>query len=269
MLAVILYVPLVALTQASIQLEEADHFFCGTEASHDLPTLGQASFDFDTSRRCMSVSAAVKEGEVYDVVFQLPVQENGEPVPWWDDDIVSKPGMLTRVRAATFPQLVGMPLRRVIEASYLQPLAQITPVQDSTKEPWHWLPEGIRSWLGKLNHVHITRLQLDQDEDWPELYRVRFKAERSGILHLFANDAQLPFGFGHRFYANNCGVAHVTITHIVPRNRNDEPQKLIQQPGGPIAAPDCAKPKLAMLAGETRSSPIYAQVAWTEVRKSF
>ncbi len=257
MLSVILYIPLVALAQASIQYEEASHYFCAPEKPSALTPLTKTELTFDTSKLCQATAKVVEKGTMYDVVFQLPLDPNGEPLPWWDADVASAPDALTRVRAKSFGQVLGMPMRRVIEASYLQPLAQITTVGAQAEAKRGWLPDWLRSRLPHLSRVYVSRLELERDPVWPELYRARFRAERDGSLHLFANDAQLPFGYGRGLYANNCGVAQVTITKILPPPRGQprsrtswraRRQLLAREPGAPVEIPECARPRLKALA---------------------
>ena len=242
MLLMILYVPLVLLSQASLQVEEADHFFCAVEHRGDVHRLGQPeTTPFDASNPCVASHILVEKGQAYEIVFQLPVKD-GEPVPWLDRNIEARHGALTRVRASSLGQILGMPMRRVIEASYLQPLAEINKVD----YPWpSWIPATIRTRLPELDRVHVIELELKQDEDWPELYRARFTPKYTGSLHLFSNDAQLPFGLGRGFYDNNCGAAQVTITRIVPRQHGAPPQKLMAEPGLPVPVPACANEWLA------------------------
>jgi uncharacterized protein (DUF2235 family) len=219
MLAVILYVPLVGITQLAIQVNEADHYFCKPDDLSKLRRVEHARFDFDTANPCVTPNLALEKGQVYEVVFQLPVSAKGEPVGWWDDTVGSKPGSLTRVRASGFFQVLGVPMRRVIEASYLQPIVQTARMSNAGN---------------RLERVRISKLALVQDEEWPELYRVRFRASADSRLHLFANDAYLPF-VGTRLYKNNCGVARVDIIKIVRGEK-----KLMTEPGKPVEVPKCA-----------------------------
>ena len=238
MILMILYVPLVLLTQGSLQVTEADHSLCAAEHQADVHKLAdQEKFDFDARSPCMPTHLWVDKGQSYEIVFQLPVKD-GEAVPFLDHDIASAKGPRTSVRASSLFQLLGIPMRRVINAGYLQPLAQITKVDN----PWSdWIPAMIRNRLPEWDRVHVTELDLKQDEHWPELYRATFTPTYNGSLHLFSNEAQLPFGFGKSFYRNNCGVAKVTIIHIVRQKRDAPAQDLMSQPDPDLAPPDCAK----------------------------
>jgi uncharacterized protein (DUF2235 family) len=249
MTATLLYVPLVGLTQASLAWYEGTHHFCRREAGVPIRPLGRAQFMFDTRLACVTPHLGVKQGQVYEITLQLPLDDSGEPAPWFDNHTPSQPGSLTRVRASTFGQLLGMPMRRVIEASYLQPLAQISSDRAPKPRP-SWVPAWLDRILPRFERAFVTKLVFEQDQDWPEIYRARFKAPATGQLHLFANEAQLPFGGGKLFYDNNCGTAQVTVTHILPRRQNAA--WLVSQPGPAIKLPDCARGRLADLAGRSR-----------------
>ena len=129
-------------------------------------------------------------------------------------------------------------MRRVIEASYLQPIVQTTRTDPEPN------PSFIQRWEDRLfpnwQRVHITKLELKQDDDWPELYRVRFRASQNSSLHMFANDVHMPFA-GNTFYNNNCGRAWVTITKILKKEVGKKPQQLISEPNYILPVPNCLK----------------------------
>jgi hypothetical protein len=228
MLGVLLYVPLVSITQASIQYEEASHAICPPDKAANLRRFYRARFNFDSSKACIAPPILVEKGQAYEIVFQLPVT-NGEPVPWLDSQVAAKPGLFTQVRASSLGQLLGIPMRRVIEASYLQPLVQITKVE----HPWpDWLASRVSDNLPGLDRSNITELNLR--------HRVRYIPKYTGSLHLFSNEARLPFGAGRSLYDNNCGMARVTITRILPRQRGVPAQELMTEPGEPVPVPPCA-----------------------------
>ena len=224
----LLYVPTVIASQIAIQFHEADHYYCRSGDQSRLRIFDRATFDFDTRQACRRPALMLEKGQVYEIVFQLPVTDKGEPVGWWDDDSVSKPGSLTRVPASGFFQLLGVPMRRVIEASYLQPLVQTADIKSEASS----------------GRVHITKLVLKPDEEWPELYRVRFRAskQRNTSLHLFPNEAYVPF-LGRNLYDNNCGTARVVITKVARRGKGFP---LMDKPGNPVKVPRCALQKLKL-----------------------
>ena len=245
-LAALLYAPTVAIAQLAIQVDESDHHFCPADPKVLRP-IESESFIFDTKLRCVAPGLTIQKGQVYDVIFELPLSSQGDPVGFRDGRIPSEPGALTRVRASTVYQLLGMPMRRVIDASYLQPLAQTTRL--GSLHRYAGEPDWLYNWRSQFTRVHITRLDLDQDADWPELYRGRIRAREDSSLHLFANDTHLPV-IGHWFYDNNCGIARVTITRIVPRRRGEPRQQLMEEPGPvPLAPPACAQPAVTRQQG--------------------
>ncbi|HKX90994.1 MAG TPA: DUF2235 domain-containing protein [Sphingomicrobium sp.] len=240
----LLYIPTVGITQLAIQIDEADHYFCPIDDPKSLkPVAGQpVSVAFNTRQTCTTPGLLIKTNQPYDLVFQMPVSPQGEPVPWWDEHAYSKPGSLTRVRASGFFQVIGVPTRRVIEASYLQPMAHVSKMPEEEKPHW-WQPEFIRKWRSKFDRVHVTKLNLVPDEEWPELYRVRFvaRSERNEdrILHFFPNEAHLPFT-GRRFYDNNCGYAMITVIKVVPRRPGTPKPYKMEEPGSRVPPPPCS-----------------------------
>ena len=249
MLLAILYAPLVAISQAVIQVHEADHYFCPDDDPKQLhKVVDLEAFVIDASSPCNSPNLIIETNQAYDLVFQLPVTEKGDPAPWWDDLAPSKPGSLTRIRASGFFQVLGVPSRRVIEASYLQPLAQT--VRMEPKTPYRWEPDWFFNWRSQFRRVHITRLALKQDEEWPELYRVRFmlrsepdkhptKYSKYRVLHLFSNEAS-PLFLGRTFYNNNCGTALVSIIKVVPLHHGQKALK-IEEPSFDLPVPQCSQ----------------------------
>jgi hypothetical protein len=72
---------------------------------------------------------------------------------------------------------LGVPLRRVVDAAYLQPIVEIRPA-------------GVGGWFGKA--VRIDMLNVSNQGDSPNLYRGEFEASKDGELFVFVNDAMLP-----------------------------------------------------------------------------
>ncbi|MEA3060431.1 MAG: hypothetical protein QOJ94_212 [Sphingomonadales bacterium] len=236
MMLMILYLPLVALTQASLAVEEVDHHFCAAEAPASLKPFVFARRKFNTRSPCVATGLRVDKGQVYDIVFQLPVTQTGDPAEWYDGRGAG--GKPTGIRAAGLAHFLGVPMRRVITARYLQPVAQITVTRrDNPGRLGRWL----RGLFPNVDRVDERALDLQQDPEWPELWRVRFKAPESGSLHFFANDSQLPFGGGRSLYDNNCGNARVMITKVLRRTAGQPPQHFPTIPDANFPPPRCTE----------------------------
>ena len=155
------------------------------------------------------------------MVFQMPVTEKGDPLAGGMTLFRRSQSSSTQFAPQVSARCSGC-RRGVIEASYLQPLAQTVGMK--TKPRYRWEPDWLYDWRSRFRRVHIAELDLTQDEEWPELYRARFticsKDNGFRALHLFANEAHLPF-FGRTFYENNCGTALVTMIKVVPRRRGE------------------------------------------------
>ena len=160
------------------------------------------------------VSGAVKQGQRYVVTFDVLD-------PWYDATLPTSPEGL---RAGEFPWGLGYiagPLKRVIDAHYLQPLIEIRPTDH------HGKPGG---------NIQIYPLPVRQVGDEDTLFRAEFKAQKDGELFLFVNDAMLPFtgsSWGEHDYRyfyqfsggtndserGNRGSACVTIESAEARNQ--------------------------------------------------
>jgi uncharacterized protein (DUF2235 family) len=139
-------------------------------ARQKLVNLTGTRSDFRTSDICSASLGRVEKGKRY--VVTLDVVE-----PWYDGSVPASP---TGVRAREFPRglgYIGVPLRRVVDAAYLQPLFEIRPSRVD----------------GVLRNVRIDMLEMTSEGDSPTLYRGEFVARKSGELFVFANDAMLPF----------------------------------------------------------------------------
>ena len=149
--------------------------------------------EFSTRDVCSESYGFVHEGARYVVTFDVRD-------PWYDSSIATSPEGLA---AAELPGLVGylaVPLKRVIDANYLQPLIEIRHVGDR------------RGLFGR--NVQIYPLAMRQVGESGTQFRADFKAARSGELFLFVNDAMLPFASGirnfdfHYFYEKSGDHAH-------------------------------------------------------------
>jgi uncharacterized protein (DUF2235 family) len=135
------------------------------------PAITRVSRDFHTQDVCSASFGSVVEGSRYIVTFDVAE-------PWSDATLATSPEGL---RAGEFPWGTGYlaaPLKRVIDAHYLQPLLEIRPIDKN----------------GRLTrNTQIYPLDVRQVGDSRTLFRAEFKAARAGELFLFVNDAMLPF----------------------------------------------------------------------------
>jgi uncharacterized protein (DUF2235 family) len=195
-----LYVLLVVLTQSWLALNEPrDVHFCKSPANPPPFVDRTVEFDFDIRSPCVAAGAAVRARQSYDIVLQLPVDAEGE-VPWMDGRTQGSP---VGIAAGELPRPaghLGAPLRRLMDRKYLQPAIEI---------------RGER-WGRWFHRTYVTALELAPDKMVRGRYVGTFRAERSGSLHLFVNDAALPFGWGGFLYDNNCGIARVAVTPVRP-----------------------------------------------------
>jgi uncharacterized protein (DUF2235 family) len=175
---------------------------CTPSAAEPMPIISVSRI-FDPQSLCSQSLGLVKEGDRYTVTFDVLA-------PWHDAGHQTSPQGLA---ASEFPWgtgYLGVPLKRVIDADYLQPLMEIR-------------PRGRQNLLG---NIQIYPLDVQPAGDSGTVFRASFKAPRGGELFVFVNDAMLPFtrplrdgwdeGF---FYANNGGSACLTVdSDAVPRS---------------------------------------------------
>jgi len=179
--------------QAWVAIEDNSMRFCTPSSSTPITS---TSRDFDTRDLCSASFGQVTKGNRYTVTFDVLT-------PWRDSSLDASPLGLS---ASQFRGPVGYvfaPLKRVINAKYLQPLIEIRPVKGAG---------------GTLSNVQIYPLAVEAAGDSPTVFRADFTAARDGELFLFVNDAMLPFprpvwrGFDYKyFYENNDGTARVTV----------------------------------------------------------
>ncbi|MFL6844500.1 MAG: DUF2235 domain-containing protein [Allosphingosinicella sp.] len=157
-------------TQARLPGLEKGKALCPPVDSQ-VPNLESAQLDFSTRSVCHNVGAQVVEGEHYVVTFEVVE-------PWRDGSRKTNP---TGLAAADLPWgfgYAGVPFRRVVNASYLQPTIQIRPAKRRFQ---------------LFNDVHIYPLEVTQQGESGTTYRAEFEAGETGQLSIFANDAVLPF----------------------------------------------------------------------------
>ena len=193
MVALIAWAVLAVWTQIRLPAVEEGDAFCTSRsapAARDLVRL-----DFATDRPCVATGMRVLAGEKYVVTFEVDK-------PWADGGYETDPrgaGAFGIGPAGPF----GVPLRRVINADYLQPVAAVRVEADGERR------------------VHMDALELEPVAGSTTHYWVELEIARDGELFLFANDAALPEPFRHDFFyrgspGRNTGTACVTIERGMP-----------------------------------------------------
>lgn len=171
-------------TQARLTALERGTELCQPTPEGQTRPLYKARTDFATRSLCSATGMDVEETARYSITFTVTE-------PWKDgENIETDP----RGARANIRNWVGIPLRRVLTARYLQPLIEIRPPRQNQ---------------GVLPNVYIFPLDLTQDQRLPFVFRGEFTAARSGELLLFANDAVMPFELGRfrrdYFYTQSAG----------------------------------------------------------------
>jgi len=162
-LFVALWLAVGGITQTYLPWLESGTALC-TSKGDNLAALSTYTGVFDPAATCHAVGQRVEPDKRYRV--ELRVTE-----PWFDGRHATNPAGLTALGLGPFGVLFG-PLRRVVEANYLQPVIAIRQ------------PAGAR-WF---DNVDINPLVVAEQE--PGLFAGEFKApDGGGELFVFANDA--------------------------------------------------------------------------------
>ncbi|HYI41666.1 MAG TPA: DUF2235 domain-containing protein [Allosphingosinicella sp.] len=186
-----------AATQAWLVLAEPRGAFCVSRGEGRTPTRA-IPIQFMADARCTDLHVDVKAGEYYEIRLRTSPD-------WADSGYKADLG-----DGADLPLYADTAIlyRRVIGAPWMKPLIEIRDTRSSG-----WKPEWKQWALG--SHVNIKALHFCPSRR--NTWAARFKAARSGRLHIMLNDAALPFMPG-AFYGNNRGVAVGTVLHA-PINR--------------------------------------------------
>ena len=197
MLFLLLFGGVSACTQARLTFLERGEELCRSTPGEPTPLLKHKVAAFRTDSLCHPTGAVVEEGVRYAITFNVTET-------WSDGARETDPtGARINVRNA-----LGVPLRRVMTAGYLQPLAEIRPE---------------RSAQGIFPNVYIYPLALTEEGENSNVFRAEFTAPRAGELMLFANDAVMPVAVGDFDYdyfytrqgrSGNLGTACVMIERL-------------------------------------------------------
>lgn len=179
------------VTQAALPWMERSRALCSSGGTTVETRNLQAGFA--TARTCNRTGGTVVAGHTYRITFEI--------VEGWEDgNTAATPRGLAAGDLRWFAGYAGIPLRRVIDAGYLEPLVAVRTKQG-----------GFFTRL--FGSVPIRRLQFQPVENRPNAYQAEYRAPINGELFLFANDAVLPF-YPRTFYQHvggNSGTACVTI----------------------------------------------------------
>jgi uncharacterized protein (DUF2235 family) len=203
-IVVLCWILFAAYVQAALPFLENGTAFCRPSSAAPRE-IDRVSGDFSPRDVCSGSFGWVKEGNRYVVTFDVLD-------PWYDASLAATPEGLA---ASEFPAGLGYiagPLKRVLNARYLQPVMEIRPTENEREESG--------------GNVQIYPLEVRQVGDSRTLFRADFRAPRGGELFLFVNDAMLPFTggkFDYRYFyersgsgdaAGNRGSACVTVESV-------------------------------------------------------
>jgi uncharacterized protein (DUF2235 family) len=159
-LAMLAWVALAIGTQSALPSLEAGNSLCAPSRTTD--TSGAAYVDFQTDQLCNRTGMLVEADHLYTITFEV-----GES---WSDGRRGTTPLGATALDVGWAGVLGIPLRRVVNARYLQPLAEVR----------------------RGDQVEIYALELEQVEGGAARYRASFRSRQAGELFLFSNDAVLP-----------------------------------------------------------------------------
>jgi uncharacterized protein (DUF2235 family) len=200
----LLWLALIAATQATWSWSEKG--LCTRSASP--PMAGPIErLAFATWELCHEPKLSVARDRRYEITFI-------ERQSWFDSTTEADPiGLDANALGAV--GLIGAPLRRIVDAEYLQPLYEIRPAQKTAGR----IPKVVLRTLKLVREDGLEavesggRLEIrprNAASPGKAVFRAVIVAPESGELFLFSNDAAV-FGWRRFFYGNNCGTALVTI----------------------------------------------------------
>jgi uncharacterized protein (DUF2235 family) len=222
----LLWLGLAAYTQAALPFAESR--LCESAGS-DVAQVNGSPREFRTAEPCSESFGAVTEDRRYLVRFNVVD-------PWYDSSIPTSPEGLAAGELPWGLGYLAAPFRRVIDASFLQPMIEIR------------RPGQSRRWFDR---IQIHPLSVRRVGDSPTLYEAEFTAPRSGELFMFVNDAMIPgpgIGkFDHRYFyrssgfgpvdqRGNRGSACVTVAWADPPAGQAPPAPATPAPAGPICS---------------------------------
>jgi len=159
------WIGLGAYTQAALPFLENGTRLCAPSGTA-VAEIDRVARDFYIRRVCSESFGLVSKEHRYVVTFDV-----GDD-PWYDASIATSPEGLPAGKLPWGFGYLAAPLKRVIDAHYLQPLFEIRPTDGG--------------------NIQIYPLPVRQVGDSGTLFRGDFTAARAGELFLFVNDAMIP-----------------------------------------------------------------------------
>ncbi|MBD8548280.1 DUF2235 domain-containing protein [Sphingomonas sp. CFBP 8760] len=191
MSAILFWLVVGLVTQVRLPALERGGSLCPSHAGGNRE-LTRVDVVFDTGSLCAPVGRSVRRGHRYFLTLDTKVS--------WEDG--GRPATPAGIKAGDLPfpiGYLGVPLRRVVNAGFLQPAYLIR----SPRRWWQW-----------REPIFIEPLRFTWDPS-RSVWHASFEARRDGELSLFANDAIPPVGPLDYFYegglGNNTGQARITI----------------------------------------------------------
>lgn len=206
MLAAILYLVWAVGTQ--IYISKIDTKLCtrsGDGNPYTLPTETHRPAAFHAQNLCNATGIQVQEGQPYSVELAIPANGTGKKsrADWRDGSVEGDPNGIA-ARQIGIWGFIGAPLRRLVDARYMQVLYEIRPKDRD---------EHRHSVI--VSRLNFTSVNKENPRCW--IYRADFISKQPGELFLFANDAIL-WGNRNFFYQDqrygNHGDARIYVQEL-------------------------------------------------------
>lgn len=191
----------VAVSRATVLVRTERGTYCRSDPSRPKTTLDESgtprTLSFETDDPCSPTAIVVEKGRHY--VVRITMAD-----PYRDGSETG--GVVTGVRGFTsrrWPFLLGLPLRRRLDADWFQPVARIG------------LAGGTEFPLSPLDGVPAPAAGTPVPQR--DAMVAEFVAERGGELFLYVNDALVGVPFlcaCTGFYADNHGRAEIGVTKV-------------------------------------------------------
>ena len=169
-----------------------------------LPSDGEAAVEFKTSSMCNRTQLHVRTGQPYSVEFAVPTDARTGKPNWKDASYDTDPRGFPAHRLGAVG-LLGAPVRRLVDARYMQVIYEIRPLNDA---------KGARQPVF-VHALDFAAPDTRNPKCW--IYRADFVANGEGELFLFVNDS-VGLLKPDRFYTSpeygNHGSANVYLHEL-------------------------------------------------------